>query len=163
MGVNNNGSGQTKADLLLSKVEKLAQQNRTLDAKVEQLARQNQTVVAQIAQQSNSVSSNVARISQANDAVGKQIARLTEQNNAVQKNFAALASQGKTVEGKVQEVIDSAIDREMDREAIMRKMEADKNELLQQLDYMSAQSQSVYSNVVKTVGGGNINVDELAA
>ena len=40
MGVINNGSGQTKADLLISKVEKLAQQNRSLDVKVEQLARQ---------------------------------------------------------------------------------------------------------------------------
>ena len=79
MGVNNNGSGQTKADLLLTKVDKLAQQNRTLDAKVEQLARQNQTVVAQIAQQSNSVSAHVARISQVNDAVGKQISQLSAQ------------------------------------------------------------------------------------
>ena len=57
MGVNNNGSGQTKADVILTKVEQLAQKN-------------------------------------------------------------------KDVEAKVQEVIDSAVDREMDREAIMQKMES---------------------------------------
>ena len=65
MGVNNNNSNQTKADLLLSQVENLTQQNRTLDAKVEQLARQNQAVASQLAQQSGSVGASVGKIAQA--------------------------------------------------------------------------------------------------
>lgn len=165
MGVNNNGSGQTKADLLLTKVDKLAQQNRTLDAKVEQLARQNQTVVAQIAQQSNSVSAHVARISQVNDAVGKQISQLSAQHKIVQRNFEALSAQNKTVDKKVQEVIDSAVDRDMDREAIMLKMEADKKELVQEIEYLSAQIQSMYKDALKSSGqpAQAIDLDELAA
>ena len=165
MGVNNNGSGQTKADLLLTKVDKLAQQNRTLDAKVEQLARQNQTVVAQIAQQSNSVSAHVARISQVNDAVGKQISQLSAQHKIVQRNFDALSAQNKTVDKKVQEVIDSAVDRDMDREAIMLKMEADKKELVQEIEYLSAQIQSMYKDALKSSGqpAQAIDLDELAA
>ena len=126
MGVNNNGSGQTKADLLLTKVDKLAQQNRTLDAKVEQLARQNQTVVAQIAQQSNSVSAHVGKISQVNGTVGAQISRLEAGQKSTDEKLATLSS-------KLQDVLDSGIDRDMDRDAIMLKMDADKKELIQEI------------------------------
>ena len=168
MSVNNNGSGQTKADLLLTKVDKLAQQNRTLDAKVEQLARQNQTVVAQIAQQSNSVSAHVAKISQVNDAAAKRIAQLAEHQKVVQSKFDELSAQSKKIEGKVQEVIDSAIDRDMDRDAIMLKIEAEAKELKQELEYLSAQMGSMYREALKTVESvkpaeTSVDLDELAA
>ena len=158
MGVINNGSGQTKADLLISKVEKLAQQNRSLDVKVEQLARQNQTVVAQIAQQSNSVTAQVAKITQSSEAVGKQVAKLAEQNKAAQSNFAALAEQNRGIDAKVQEVIDSAVDRDMDRDAIMLKMDADKKEVIQEFEYLSAQLHSMYTDAAKSEGVARADV-----
>lgn len=100
MGVNNNGSGQTKADVILTKVEQLAQKN-------------------------------------------------------------------KDVEAKVQEVIDSAVDREMDREAIMQKMEYDKKEVMREFEYLSMQLESSYNSIMKggvrTVGAAGIDLDELAA
>ena len=159
MGVNNNGSGQTKADLLLTKVDKLAQQNRTLDAKVEQLARQNQTVVAQIAQQSNSVSAHVGKISQVNGTVGAQISRLEAGQKSTDEKLATLSS-------KLQDVLDSGIDRDMDRDAIMLKMDADKKELIQEIEYLSAQQQSMYRDAVKPAekpAEVSVDLDELAA
>ena len=129
MGVNNNNSNQTKADLLLSQVENLTQQNRTLDAKVEQLARQNQAVASQLAQQSGSVGASVGKIAQAGDELGRQVAAISAQSKSVQTKLEALAAQNKAIDAKVQEVIDSAVDRDMDREAIMLKMEADKSSL----------------------------------
>ena len=159
MGVNNNGSGQTKADLLLTKVDKLAQQNRTLDAKVEQLARQNQTVVAQIAQQSNSVSAHVGKISQVNGTVGAQISRLEAGQKSTDEKLATLSS-------KLQDVLDSGIDRDMDRDAIMLKMDADKKELIQEIEYLSTQQQSMYRDAVKPAekpAEVSVDLDELAA
>ncbi len=165
MGVKNNGTGQTKADLLLTKVDKVAQQNRTLNALVEQLARQNQTVVAQIAQQSNSVSAHVARIAQVNDSVNKQVARFASQEKTAAARYNSLAAQGKELDKKVQEVIDSAIDRDMDREAIMLKVEAVKKELVEELGYLSAQIQSMYRDAAKQLAAPEIKIDydELAS
>ncbi len=100
MGVNNNGSGQTKADAILTKVEQLAQENKTVGAKVD-------------------------------------------------------------------EIINSAVDREMDREAIMQKMEYDKNEVIREVEYLSMQIESSYNSIMKggvrTVGAAGIDLDELAA
>ena len=165
MGVKNNGTGQTKADLLLTKVDRVAQQNRTLNALVEQLARQNQTVVAQIAQQSNSVSAHVARIAQVNDSVNKQVARFASQEKTAAARYNSLAAQGKELDKKVQEVIDSAIDRDMDREAIMLKVEAVKKELVEELGYLSAQIQSMYRDAAKQLAAPEIKIDydELAS
>lgn len=154
MGVNNNGSGQTKADLLLSQVENLTQQNRTLDAKVEQLARQNQTVAAQIAQQSNSVSAHVSKIAQASEELGRQVAALSAQNKSAQSKFEELSAQSKTIDAKVQEVIEQAVDRDMDREAIMLKMESDKKQLTQEIQTLSKQ--------VEAIGGSGLDYQTLA-
>ncbi len=100
MGINKNGSGLTKADVILTKVDQLAQEN-------------------------------------------------------------------KTVRSKVQEVIDSSIDREMDREAIMQKMEADRKEVMREFEYLSMQIESSYSSIMKggvrSTGAAGIDLDELAA
>lgn len=161
MGVNNNGSGQTKADLLLSQVENLTQQNRTLDAKVEQLARQNQTVAAQIAQQSNSVSANVSKIAQASEEMGRHVAAISAQNKVAQGKMDALTAQSKTIDAKVQEVIEQAVDRDMDREAIMLKMEADKKELAKDISNLAQQLQAYQDAAKNVLPSGDI--DELAA
>ncbi|MGN0818751.1 MAG: hypothetical protein ACI4L9_07255 [Candidatus Coproplasma sp.] len=105
MGVNNNGSGQTKADVILTRVDGISQQNKALDAKVEQ-------------------------------------------------------------------VIASAVDREMDREAIIQKLNADNKVLLQEIEFLSAQIQSIYKGLNKNItlatgkakeASSDMNVDELSS
>ena len=161
MGVNNNNSNQTKADLLLSQVENLTQQNRTLDAKVEQLARQNQAVASQLAQQSGSVGASVGKIAQAGDELGRQVAAISAQSKSVQTKLEALAAQNKAIDAKVQEVIDSAVDRDMDREAIMLKMEADKKQLAGEIKVLSERLESLQSGAEDASAG--CDIDELAA
>ena len=161
MGVNNNNSNQTKADLLLSQVENLTQQNRTLDAKVEQLARQNQAVASQLAQQSGSVGASVGKIAQAGDELGRQVAAISAQSKSVQTKLEALAAQNKAIDAKVQEVIDSAVDRDMDREAIMLKMEADKKQLAGEIKVLSERLESLQTGAENASAG--CDIDELAA
>lgn len=156
MGVNKNGSSQTKADLLLSQVENLTQQNKTLDAKVEQLAKQNQTVANQIAQQSNSVSAYVTKIAQASEELRRQVAAISAQNKSVQSKVDALAAQSTSIAAKVQEIIEQSVDRDMDREAIMLKMESDKRLLGREIQNVAEE--------LKTVGqpGAEPDYDVLA-
>ena len=156
MGVNKNGSSQTKADVLLSQVENLTQQNKTLDAKVEQLAKQNQTVANQIAQQSNSVSAYVTKIAQASEELRRQVAAISAQNKSVQSKVDALAAQSTSIAAKVQEIIEQSVDRDMDREAIMLKMESDKRLLGREIQNVAEQ--------LKTVGqpGAEPDYDVLA-
>ncbi|MGN0814278.1 MAG: hypothetical protein ACI4MH_03505 [Candidatus Coproplasma sp.] len=89
MAVNNNGSGRTKADEILSKVDVISEQNNSIDQKIEQ-------------------------------------------------------------------VIMSAEDREMDIEAIMQKLNADNKALLQEIEFLSAQIQSIYKGLSKNISEATV-------